>query len=146
MLIDPTSVTVISQVEQESTDHPPSHNSSLDLSSPTSSFHKELQDLDNKWSVRMARLEALITMGQRSSPLQQPAFSPVKVPVTHQPPAGALSQTLLCSFLLFPAKPVRLLARMVRRLYLHQLLPHLHLWSTCIRKLIRRRYFNSPVQ
>ena len=39
----------------------------------------------------MARLEALITMGQRPSPLQQPAFSPVKVLVTHQPPAGALS-------------------------------------------------------
>ena len=39
----------------------------------------------------MARLEALLTVGQRSS--QQPYFSPVKVPVAHQPPAGALSQT-----------------------------------------------------
>ena len=40
----------------------------------------------------MARLEALITMGQKSSP-QQPAFSPVKVPVTHKPSPGSLSQT-----------------------------------------------------
>ena len=47
--------------------------------------------MDDKWSVRMARLEALIIMGQCSSP-QQPSFSLVKVPVTHQPPAGALSQ------------------------------------------------------
>ena len=39
----------------------------------------------------MARLEALITMGQRSSP-QQPAFSPVKVLVTYKPPPGSLSQ------------------------------------------------------
>ena len=40
----------------------------------------------------MARLEALITLGQKSSPQQQPSFSPVKVPVTHQPPPGSLSQ------------------------------------------------------
>ena len=37
----------------------------------------------------MARLEALITMGQRP---QHVSFSPVKAPVTHGPPAGSLSQ------------------------------------------------------
>ena len=79
-------------MEQEVADRPASHNSSVDLSLPAPSFQKELQDLDEKWSLRMARLEALITMGQKSSP-QQPAFSPVKVPVTHKPPPGSLSQT-----------------------------------------------------
>ena len=47
--------------------------------------------MDEKWSVRMARLEALLTMGHRP-PSQQPSFSLVKVPVAHQAPAGALSQ------------------------------------------------------
>ena len=92
VLVDPASVTVVSQFEQEGTDRPSSHNFSVDLSLPTPSFRKELQDLDEKWSVRMARLEALLTMGQRPS-LQQPSFSLVKVLVAHQPPAGALSQT-----------------------------------------------------
>ena len=91
VLIDPASVTVISHVEQDFEDRPASHNSSVDLSLPAPSFQKELQDLDDKWSVRMARLEALIAMGQKSS--QQPAFSPVKVPVTHKPPPGSLSHT-----------------------------------------------------
>ena len=91
VLIDPASVTVISNVEQEFTERPASYNSSVDLSLPAPSFQKELQELDDKWSVRMARLEALITMGPRSSP-QQPAFSPVKIPVTHKPPPGSLSQ------------------------------------------------------
>ena len=91
VLVDPTTVTVVSHVEQEGADHP-SVNSSMDLSLPAPSFHKELQDLDDKWSVRMARLEALITMGPRPSP-QQPSFSPVKFPVPHLPPEGALSQT-----------------------------------------------------
>ena len=92
VLIDPTAVTVISHVEQEVVDRPASHNSSVDLSLPAPSFQKELQDLDEKWSLRMARLEALITMGHKSSP-HQPAFSPVKVPVSHQPPPGSISQT-----------------------------------------------------
>ena len=39
----------------------------------------------------MARLEASITLGQRPSP--QTSFSPVKAPVQHGPPAGAISQT-----------------------------------------------------
>ena len=50
VLVDPASVTVVSQVEQEGMDHPSSHNSSVDLSLPTPSFCKELQDLDEKWS------------------------------------------------------------------------------------------------
>ena len=92
VLVDPSSVTVVSHVEPEGADHPSSVNSSMDPSLPTPSFRKELQDLDDKWAVRMARLEALITMGLRPSP-QQPAFSLVKVPVSHLPPEGALSQT-----------------------------------------------------
>ena len=60
------------------------------------SFQKELQDLDDKWSLRMARLEALVTMGHKS--LQQPAFSPVKVPVSHKPPPGSLFQTPFIHF------------------------------------------------
>ena len=44
-----------------------------------------------KWSTRMARLEALLTIGHRPSP-STATFSPVKVPVQHGPPAGALSQ------------------------------------------------------
>ena len=87
VLIDPNAVTVISHVEQEVVDRPASHNSSVDLSLPAPSFQK---DLDEKWSLRMARLEALITMGHKSSP-HQPAFSPVKVPVSHQPPPGSIS-------------------------------------------------------
>ena len=64
VLVDPSTVTVVSQAEQEGTDRP-SVNSSVDFSLPAPSFCKDLQDLDEKWSVRMARLEALITMGQR---------------------------------------------------------------------------------
>ena len=92
VLVDPSTVTVVSQAEQEGTDRPSSVNSSVDFSLPAPSFRKDLQDLDEKWLVRMARLEALITMGQRP-PSQQPSFSLVKVPVAHQVPAGALSQT-----------------------------------------------------
>ena len=66
----------------------------MDYSLPAPSFRKELQELDDKWAVRMARLEALITMGLRPSPQQpQPSFSLVKVPVPHQAPQGSLSQT-----------------------------------------------------
>ena len=91
VLVDPSTVTVVAQAEQESTDLPASLNASVDLSLPAPSFRKELQDMDEKWLVRMARLEALLTMGNRP-PAQQPSFSPVKVPVAHQAPAGALSQ------------------------------------------------------
>ena len=91
VLVDPTTVTVVSQADQEGTDRP-SANSSVEFALPTPSFRKELQELDEKWSVRMARLEALLTMGQRP-PSQQPSFSPVNVPVKHHAPAGALSQT-----------------------------------------------------
>ena len=34
-------------------------------------FKKDLQELDEKWATRMARLEALITLGHRSSPSVQ---------------------------------------------------------------------------
>ena len=90
-LVDPASVTVVAQVESQ--DMEPavsSHNSSTDQSLPQPSFCKELQELDEKWSVCMARLEALLTIGHH--PSSQPSFSPVKAPVAHKPPAGSLSQ------------------------------------------------------
>ena len=81
---------MLSHVEQEDPDNASSsHNTSVDLSLPQPSFRKELQELDEKSSVRMARLEALLTLGQCSTP--QPSISPVKAPVPHKPPAGALS-------------------------------------------------------
>ena len=91
-LVDPSSVTVLSSVDQDkavgvsssSAFKPPE-----DLSLPQPSFKQELKDLDDKWSLRMTRLEALITMGQRP---QNVSFSPVKALVTHVPPAGSLSQ------------------------------------------------------
>ena len=93
LLVDPSTVTVVSEVEPEGVDRPPS-SSSMDFSLPAPSFRKELQELDDKWSLRMARLEALITLGPRPSPHQpQPAFSPVKIPVPHQAPQGSLSHT-----------------------------------------------------
>ena len=89
-LVDPSSVTVLSSVDQDkSVGASSSLNTSEDLSLPQPSFKKDLQDLDEKWSLRMARLEALITIGKRP---QQATFSPVKAPVSHAPPAGSLSQ------------------------------------------------------
>ena len=97
-MVDPSSVTVISQIEHEDVGQASSHNTSasVDLSLPQPSFHKELQELDDKWSLRIARLEALLTLGQHATP--QPSFSPVKLPVDHKPPAGAVSQN---PFLIF---------------------------------------------
>ena len=93
-IVDPSSVTVIAQVEHEDRDQASSHNTSADLSLPQPYFYKELLELDEKWSLRMARLEALQTLGQHpTSSTNQPSFSPVKLPVDHKPPAGALSQT-----------------------------------------------------
>ena len=89
-LVDPSSVTVLSSVDQDkSVGASTSLNTLEDLSLPQPSFKKDLQELDEKWSLRMATLEALITMGQRP---QHVSFSPVKAPVTHGPPAGSLSQ------------------------------------------------------
>ena len=67
-LIDPASVTVVAQVDPQ--DMEPSvstHEPSSDLSLPQPSFRKDLQELDEKWSVRMARLEALFNTGTPSS-------------------------------------------------------------------------------
>ena len=91
ILIDPSTVTVVAQVESQDNDPAiSSHNSSAELALSQPSFCKELQELEEKWSVRMARLEALLTIGQ--CPASQPSFSPVKAPVTHKPPTGVLSQ------------------------------------------------------
>ena len=90
-LVDPSFVTVLFPVDHDKVSlGASSHNTTEDYSLPQPSFWKELQQLDEKWSLIMARLEALLTIGQRSS--SQVAFSPVKVQVQHGPPAGALSQ------------------------------------------------------
>ena len=102
-LVDPSTVTIVSQVEsQEVASTSPPHVAEQDLSLPPPMFRQELKELDEKWSVRMARLEALITLGQRPSP--QPSFSPVKAPVPHQAPAGALSQAPFLVPLSLPAQ------------------------------------------
>ena len=89
-LVDPSSVTVLSSVDQDkSVGASSSLNTSEDLSLPQPTFRKDLQELDEKWSLCMARLEALISMRQRP---QHVSFSPVKAPVTHGTPAGSLSQ------------------------------------------------------
>ena len=69
------------------------------VSSNDSSVKKELSELEDEWSTRFARIEALLTMG--SNPLSAqpvsvvgniaPVFSPVKVKVAHPPPTGVLS-------------------------------------------------------
>ena len=65
-LVDPSSVTVLSYVDQDkSVGASSSLNPLEDLFLPQPSFNKHLKELDEKWSLRMARLEALITMGQR---------------------------------------------------------------------------------
>ena len=108
VLVDPSSVVVLdTQPEQEPA---VSVSSAPDLSLPVPQFKKDLQELDEKWATRMARLEALITLGHRSSPSvqQNPTFSPVKVPVSHAAPAGALSQTpFFCLYFGFfrPSRP-----------------------------------------
>ena len=84
---------MLSPVDQDKATLGPSSsdNTSEDLSLPQPSFKKELQELDEKWSVRMARLEAVLTIGHHPSPATA-TFSLVKVRVQHGPPAGALSQ------------------------------------------------------
>ena len=111
-LVDPSLVTVLSPVDDDKSSWgaSSSHNTPEDFSLPQPSFKKELQDLDEKWSLRMAHLEALLTLGQRSS--SQVAFSPVKVRfnMNLQP---VHSHKLLSSCLQFLlAKPARLLAQM----------------------------------
>ena len=87
-LVDPASVTVLSPIDKETADWAScSHDTSADLPLPQPFFRKELQEMDEKWSIRMARLEALLTLGHR--PSLKPSFSPVE----HQPPTGALFQT-----------------------------------------------------
>ena len=76
---------MLSSVDQDKSVGASSLNTSEDLSLPQPSFKKDLQVLDEKWSLRMARLEALITMGHRP---QHATFSPV----SHAPPAGSVSQ------------------------------------------------------
>ena len=50
--------------------------------------------MDEKWSTRMARLEALLTIGHHPFP-SNATLPPVKVPAQHGPRAGALSQAPL---------------------------------------------------
>ena len=104
-LVDPSSVTVLSSVDQDkSVGASSSLNTSEDLSLPRPSFMKDLQDSDEKWSLRMARLEALITMGQRP---RHATFSLVKAPVSHAPPAGSQTPFLLSAVSSSQASPDR---------------------------------------
>ena len=105
-LVDPSTVTVLSSVDQDKlVGASSSLNTSEDLSLPQPSFKKDLQDLDEKWSLCMARLEALITMGQRP---QHATFSLVKALVSHAPPAGIFFlKPPFYSQLFLPASPVR---------------------------------------
>ena len=41
-----------------------SHSQSTDLSLPQPTFYKEIQEIDDKWSLRMTRLEVLIMLGR----------------------------------------------------------------------------------
>ena len=92
-LVDPNTVIVLPPVDQDkSVGASSSLNTSEHLSLPQPSFKKDLQELDEKWSLRMAHLEALITMGQHP---QHVAFSLVKAPVSHGLPASSLSPFLL---------------------------------------------------
>ena len=96
-LVNPASVTILSPVDNKGADQATSHNTSSEFSLPQPSFCKELQEMDEKWSIRMARLEGLLTLGHRPSP--KPSFSLVIALVKHKPLTGALSQT---PFLLSP--------------------------------------------
>ena len=95
-LVDPSTVTVLSSVDQ---DKSVGASSSLTTSEDLP-FKKDLQDLDEKWSLRMAMLEALITMGH-------PTFSPVKTPVSHAPPQVLYLNPLFYCQLFLLARPVR---------------------------------------
>ena len=139
-LIDPSTVTVVAQVESQ--DNEPaisSHNSSVEFALPQPTFRKELQELDEKWSVRMACLEAMLTIGQR--PASQPSFSPVKAPVTHKPPTGVLSYN---PFLLPSVPSGQARIELIRLLLLH--LPlwtwFLH-WRICTRILTRTGFCST---
>ena len=58
-LVDPASVTVLSQIEHEDTS---SHNTLQICHCLNPLFAKNLQDQDEIWTIRMAKLEALLTI------------------------------------------------------------------------------------
>ena len=70
LLVDPSTVVVLDTQPEQEPDV--SLSSAPDLSLPVPQFKKDLQELDEKWATRMARLEALITLGHRPSPSVQP--------------------------------------------------------------------------
>ena len=101
ILIDPSQVSVVGPVDLNQS-VASAVSSPSNVSVDDSSVKKELSDLKDEWSTwstRYARIEALLTMG--FNPLSaQPVsavdniasvFSPVKVKVSHPPPAGVLS-------------------------------------------------------
>ena len=98
ILIDPSQVSVVGPVDlNQSTASATSTNASLD----DSSVKKELSELKDEWSTRLARIEALLTMGfnpissQTISAVRHiaPVFSPVKVKVALPPSTGVLSSS-----------------------------------------------------
>ena len=61
--MDPVNVTVLAPVENEALHQFfSSHSQSTGLSLPQPTFRKELKEMNEKWSLKMARLEALITL------------------------------------------------------------------------------------
>ena len=54
------------------------------------STDQKFQELDQKWSDRFNRLEALLLAKTLDQPQQEPTFSTVKVVPTHSPPANVI--------------------------------------------------------
>ena len=54
------------------------------------STDQKFQELDQKWSDRFNRLEALLLAKTLDRPQQEPTFSTVKVVPTHSPPANVI--------------------------------------------------------
>ena len=99
VLIDPSQVSVVGPVDlNQSVASAVSSPSNVSLED---SFKREISDLKDEWSTRVARIEALLYMGSNPSTTQPiaasghiaPVFSPVKVKVNHPPPVGALSSS-----------------------------------------------------
>ena len=110
VLVDPSTVVVLDTQPEQEPDV--SLSSAPDLSLPVPQFKKDLQELDEKWATRMARLEALITLGHRPSPSVQQNLSFHCVNTSYLPddsyspaPAGPAKQKKKTSRVSPPAGP-----------------------------------------
>ena len=135
VLVDPSSVVVLDTQPEQEPDV--SVSSAPDLSLPVPQFKKDLQELDEKWSTRMARLEALITLGHRPSPSvqQNPSFLRSKYRSLMLLQQVLFPRHPFLSLLrLLPAQPARLLARMRLEVRMFPLLTDNLLFKTSTRK------------